>query len=42
MFYIDLETTTTDRFDLANSMDFTQDGVFDPLNSYVSLRIPRL
>ena len=42
MFYIDLETTTTDRFDLAKFMDFTEDGVFDPLNSYMLLQIPRL
>jgi hypothetical protein len=42
MFYIDLETITTDRYDLAKFMDYANDGVFDPLNSYLLLEIPRL
>lgn len=42
MYYIDLDTKTIDRFDLAKFMDFTNDGVFDPLTSYLLLEIPRL
>lgn len=42
MFYIDIDTTTTDRFDLAKFMEFGDDGVFDPLNSYMLYQIPRL
>ena len=42
MFYIDLDTITTDRYDLAKFMDYTDDGVFDPLNSYLLLEIPIL
>jgi hypothetical protein len=42
MFYIDLDTRFQDRFDLAKFMDFTNDGVFDPLNSYMLLQIPLL
>ena len=42
MFYIDLDTSLTDRFDLAKFLDFTDDGVFDPLNSYLLYEIPRL
>lgn len=42
MFYLDQETKTTDRFDLAKFMDYTNDGVFDPLNSYLLLQIPAL
>lgn len=42
MFYVDLETTLIDRFDLAKFLDFTNDGVFDPLNSYLLYQIPRL
>jgi hypothetical protein len=42
MFYIDLETATTDRYDLAKFMDYTNDGVFDPLNSYLLFEIPKL
>lgn len=42
MFYIDLDTNTTDRFDLAKFLDFTNDGVFDPLNSYLLYQIPLL
>ena len=42
MFYIDLETAFRDRFDLAKFMDYTDDGVFDPLNSYMLYQIPLL
>lgn len=42
MFYIDLETSFTDRFDLAKFLDFTDDGVLDPLNSYMLYQIPLL
>ena len=42
MFYIDQDTITTDRYDLAKFIDFTDDGVFDVLNSYMLLEIPQL
>lgn len=42
MFYLDQETKTVDRFDLAKFMDYTDDGIFDPLNSYMLLQIPNL
>lgn len=42
MFYIDLDTNTADRFDLAKFLDFTDDGIFDPLNSYLLYQIPLL
>lgn len=42
MFYVDLETRLKDRFDLAKFMDFTDEGIFDPLNSYMLYQIPLL
>lgn len=42
MFYIDNETNTTDKYDMAIFLDFTDDGVFDPLNSYFMYEIPKL
>ena len=42
MFYLDLDTNFTDRFDLAKFLEFTADGVFDPLNSYMLYQLPLL
>lgn len=42
MYYIDLNTLLQDRFDLAKFMKFDDDGVFDPLNSYMLYQIPLL
>lgn len=42
MFYIDLDTKTTDKFDMAKFLDFSNDGVFDVLNSFMLYQIPRL
>jgi hypothetical protein len=42
MFYIDAETKTKDKFDLAKFMSFEEDLVFDSLNSYMLLQIPSL
>lgn len=42
MYYIDNETSTTEKFDLAKFMEFGNDGVFDCLNSYMLYEIPRL
>ena len=42
MFYLDLDTNFTDRFDLAKFLEFTEDGVFDPLNSYMLYQLPLL
>lgn len=42
MFYIDNETQTIDKYDMAKFMDFTDDGVFDCINSYFLYQIPKL
>lgn len=42
MFYIDNETNTTDKFDMAKFMEFGDDGVFDVLSSYMLYAIPQL
>ena len=42
MFYIDNETATTDKYDLAKFMEFGEDCVFDCLNSYMLYQIPKL
>jgi len=42
MFYIDNETVTNDKYDMAKFMDFSDEGVFDSLNSYMLYQIPRL
>ena len=42
MFYIDNETVTNDKYDLAKFMDFEENGVFDSLNSYLLYQIPSL
>ena len=42
MFYIDNDTRTTDKFDMAKFLEFSDDGVFDCLNSYMLYAIPQL
>lgn len=42
MFYIDNETSTTEKFDMAKFLEFGDDGVFDSLNSYMLYAIPQL
>lgn len=42
MYYLDQDTNTIDKFDLAKFMDFGTDGAFDPINSYMLLNIPKL
>jgi len=42
MFYIDNDTVTTDKYDMAKFMEFGEDGVFDSLSSYMLYQIPML
>ena len=42
MYYIDNETNTTDKFDMAKFIELGDDGVFDSLNSYMLYAIPKL
>lgn len=42
MFYIDNDTRTQDKFDMAKFINFIGEGVFDPLDSYLLLMIPKL
>lgn len=42
MFYLDNNTVTTDKYDMAKFMDFDEYGVFDSLNSYMLYQIPLL
>lgn len=42
MFYIDNDTNTTDKYDMAKFIDFTDEGVFNPLNSFMLYAIPQL
>lgn len=42
MYYIDNETQTTDKYDMAKFIEFADDGVFDCLNSYFLYQIPLL
>lgn len=42
MFFIDNETKTFDKFELSKFMDFQDDLVFDCLNSFMLLSIPKL
>lgn len=42
MFYIDNETQTTDKYDMAKFMSYGNDGVFDCINSFMLYEIPKL
>ena len=42
MYYINNDVKTIDTFDMSKFMDFTDDGVFDCMNSYMLLMIPTL
>lgn len=42
MFHIDLDTQTSDKYDMAKFLDFGEDCVFNCLNSYFLYRIPKL
>jgi hypothetical protein len=42
MFFIDNETRTTDKFDMAKFIDFDTEGLFNTLNSFMLYQIPKL
>ena len=42
MYYIDNETITIDKYDMAKFLEFDEDGVFDCLSSYFLSEIPKL
>lgn len=42
MFYIDNNTQTIDKYDLAKFMDFQDDYVFNCIDSYMLYEIPKL
>ena len=42
MFYINNNLTTNDKFDLAKFLEMDENGVFDSINSYILLSIPKL
>lgn len=42
MFYIDNETKTQDKYDMAKFLDFDNSGTFDCLNSYMLYALPKL
>jgi hypothetical protein len=42
MYYINNNVTTTDKYDLAKFIEFSDEGIFDCLNSYFLYTIPRL
>ena len=42
MFYIDNTITTVDKYDLSKFIEMSDDGVFNPLNSYFLYALPKL
>lgn len=42
MFYLDNETKTQDKYDMAKFLDFDESGTFDCLNSYMLYALPNL